>query len=338
VNPNFVSRPALEKSIWAMLSKSPHICILQGMGGGGKTEMARHFAQSMRNTCHVFWMNCRTKDAIISDFSKVGSALTGDGAVNSISSTRGALSSRDDWFMVVDNIDDTDTLTYVRDHIIPHRTSGKLFVTGRLSEVASIAPSGYISMPTMKLESTTLLETYMKSKNLSDSVSRKQLVELLGHLPLAIEQAGLFMLHTGNSIDRYIMLYNSASSRIGLLEYKPDAKWSQPILKTFDISFNSVSQDAQLLLYFMAELDLDELTDEFIQDCTNHRAVSSGLELQIDPDFIRGVPLSERYLAILKEQNRRETAFNALTNIALLKRVGWNLIIHPVRDFCLSRL
>ena len=330
VNSNFVPRPTLEKRIRTILSKSPHTCILQGIGGSGKTEMARHFALSMKDKCHVFWIDCRTMDAIISDFTKVATILVGEGAGNLNPAAKQALSDRDDWFMVVDNIDNMEDLTYVREHILPRATSGKLFITGRVSEVSSIAPSGHISMPTMELESILLLEKHMGSTTESDLVKKKRLVELLGHLPLAIEQAGRYIQHTGNSLERYIMLYSLPSARVDLLGYPPDTKWSQSVLETFEISFNIVSKDAKLLLYFMAYLGLDELTDEFIRNCTNYRPVGSTLELQVNPKFDRGVPLPDEYLEVLEDQNRCERALNELTKIALLKRVDWNLIIHPV--------
>lgn len=266
---------------------------------------------------------------MIRDFVAIGSSLMPSRNTFDVNSVRQLLCEQQKWLMVVDNVDEEEQLNYLESYMLSPRYRGQVLVTGRLTMLRRISPSQTFEMPLMESgEAVTFLELLLVQQDLKEAV---ELVEMLGCLPLALEQAALYMIANDISIDMYMERYEAAETRPELLNYNPGSPYSTSVWKAFDISFDHMPTDAQLILKIFAGFGLDSISDEFLQESAQHHPTGNWEgttdELQ---DFDRGIPLEEEFRSVLSSSKRREDACDALVRVALLKRQGRRLSMHPV--------
>lgn len=228
--------------------------ILQGMGGLGKAEMARHSAMSMRQKRYVFWIDCRSLDTMVSGVKEMKASLAPIGAGDvEATPVKTLLAERLGWFLIFDNVDGEKQLEYIRNELLPSPNPGQILVTGRLTSISTLSPNHTLQMPLMEESEATALLNRLRLTD-SDPTGTECLVKTLGYLPLAIEQAGFYMLEGQHAITEYLQLYKTGEMRRYLLDYKPgfDSGSYRPVLRTFDISFDDASKKSQRLLYIVA--------------------------------------------------------------------------------------
>ena len=243
------------------------------MGGIGKTEMARNFAMSNRGRCHVFWVDCMTQHEMIRDFVAIGPMLVQGKDTFDVAAVQAALSQRDDWLMIIDNVDEEMRLKYIEESILSWPYNGQILVTGRLTMIRRICPAHFIEMGVMSpAEATSFLKLLMAQQDLEGA---DDLVKLLEFLPLAIEQAALYMMDNHMSTDTYLDRYQNEEMRADLLNYGPKSPFSKPVLKTFDISYDMMSVYSKLVLQLFAFFGLDSVSDEFLQRSALHHPVGN---------------------------------------------------------------
>lgn len=300
------------------------------MGGLGKTEMARNLALSFKNKCHVFWVDCRTKTAMETSFHAIGSELNSSVDNLDVALNRGfLLNYREDWLLIIDNVDDEEALTYVQNNILSSAVHGRILVTGKLTTLSRIKTP--LEMPLMKVEEAKSLLRKLVPSDLYTDTEAQLLAETLELLPLAVEQAGLYIHSTGKSISTYLQLYSETEMKPVLLAYKPASIYTKPALFTFDISLQKAPKDAQQLLNIFALIGPTGVSDDFLSRAAEHHPQGNWPLTDCLTDFGRGIPLPEDYSSVLRSLARREVAVDSLVEVALLKRLGTRLMIHSVR-------
>ena len=188
---------------------------LQGMGGVGKTALTTEFAYRYRSDYDLVWWIRADQTALVrpqlaSLAGRLGlqpATATGiDVAVASVLEAlrRGAPYSR--WLLVFDNADQPEDLN----DIIP-RGPGHVLITSRNHRWQAVVDTVPIDVFALTESREFLSRRALKKLSESDA---DLLAEELGHLPLALEQAGAVQAETGMPVDEYLRLLREHADAI----------------------------------------------------------------------------------------------------------------------------
>ena len=246
-----------------MLDDSCQRLAIVGLGGVGKTQLARAFCH---NTKHkypkysIFWVSALSWTRFQQDFSKLcqcGSTLSYAEKENALLLAKEYLQSEasGDWLLVVDNADDTDLFQNSKDSItscMPNNERGKiLFTTRHKDAVVDVAEWNVLQLMEMSMEEAGLfLEKILGQQAvLQDETATTELLKELTCLPLAIVQASSYMVKKSVSIPRYLAIMRSTDDAVVKLlssDFKDntrDETSSNALATTWLVSFKQIQRD-----------------------------------------------------------------------------------------------
>ncbi|RAQ40857.1 eukaryotic translation initiation factor 3 subunit [Aspergillus flavus] len=282
------------------------IVALYGPGGIGKTQTAAEYAYHYQR-CYtsVFWTDGASEHTIRQSFSvaagqilkswrrlnhnetayqifakdfgvedsKTSSTPTADQAVKGVIDWLSQLENND-WLLIFDNIDDLDSFD-IRSYM-PGSLHGNILITSRRADVSGYWRSVEVEKMSDKEAKSLLAKSSGFSGDMNEEVSL-ELLQLLGHFPLAIEQAGAyisvqhkFLPHESGlysqALQRYIHEYHLNAERL-LKHKRPQSVWdyrNDTILTTWEVSLRRIEMDipeaSELLLLcgFLSNNDIFE--------------------------------------------------------------------------------
>jgi NB-ARC domain len=208
----------------------PTRCVVYGMHGIGKTQLALRFAKrsfDQLQYSHIFWMSATTVEKLNQGFADLLTLVVHPDRPN-LGDQRARLKAARrwledaisiNWLLVLDNVDAT-VLSFLQEHLPRKNQQGKILLTTRTADVATVLArtagkqhhAMELGLP--KIEDATRLlfvesntdvttaTTLIKSK--ADDV-----VKFVGQLPLAISHTASFMKQTGKSLDELLLLFHS---------------------------------------------------------------------------------------------------------------------------------
>ncbi|MEU3641738.1 P-loop NTPase fold protein [Lentzea sp. NPDC034063] len=183
-----VSRPALLKKIEDCFAAAPagrpRICVLVGIGGAGKTTLARAYAEAHASTYEVTWFI--RADAAAEDLAALAAALQVPKE-----QVMSQLSARGRWLLVFDGADNPDTLV----GFFPGRGGGDVLITSR--DLAWADYGRVVEVEEMSRDEAVAL------LGPGDPALLGDLANELGGLPLALSLAASYMRETGASVAEY---------------------------------------------------------------------------------------------------------------------------------------
>ncbi|KAI5194016.1 hypothetical protein E4T38_09763 [Aureobasidium subglaciale] len=176
------------------------------------------------------------------------------------------------WLVVFDNYDDVNSEQFSDGRLFPETSeNGKILVTTRRRECARFGR--LLEMDTMsEEESLELLEKSCRAGCKSadfDTAEALDIVKTLGHLPLAIDQAGAYILTMGVPLSSYLPLLRGPLIR-QTLSRKPSVGWqySESVFTTWEISFQRLEKTqprAAELLLLCAYLSNEDIEIELLR-------------------------------------------------------------------------
>ncbi|KIX10462.1 uncharacterized protein Z518_01545 [Rhinocladiella mackenziei CBS 650.93] len=217
----------------------PRILVLHALGGQGKSQIALEYCQKLRKTYQgVFWINSSTKSTTVQSFATIAHEL--DSSMAEVSNDDDAKVKfvlrmleqwEDRWLVVFDNYDDPASFSDV-EQFIPQEAltfqgrKGDILFTSRhrgLEELGTI-----LDIPPMQEDAgvALLLHRY-SSINVDDYMSEgSKIVDRLGGLALAIDQASAYMKHKRLPIDKlgdFLSQYEAQRKKV--LQHTADHFW-----------------------------------------------------------------------------------------------------------------
>ncbi|KAF7983132.1 hypothetical protein HWV62_24101 [Athelia sp. TMB] len=267
----------ISKCLASSTGDEPARFAIYGMPGLGKSQLALQYSKlkyaSQRYT-YVFWIPATTVEKLSQGLTSVLDLVDDkdrhhpDQDVRLMAARRWLEKSPHSWLLILDNAT-LDSIPFLREHLPRENSRGALIITTRTHQVAEdIVDVGahILELKALSVESSATLLINAAGLKESGDFDRKhveKLVNQIGRLPLAVEQAGAYMkqkhipanelqtLCDGMALDNVINWENS----LGKYE-------KRSVLAAFGIllqDLHKVSPDARNLLSVLAFLDPENI-------------------------------------------------------------------------------
>ena len=269
----FTGRKAILAELHEALSQDGKAAINQvqaisGLGGIGKTQTAVEYAYYYFFIepvyQRVFWVKADSELNLQEDFGKLTEQLnlrTGRELNQRIEAVKVWLQTHDGWLLIFDNADQPQWLK----SFIPPNAQGKILITSRASVFDMVGVIKPLALPLLEKEEAVKFLCDRVEQEPSDAAA--ELAKTLGYLPLALEQAGAYILRSRITFAVYLEIY--AAEKLNLLEEaKPQlGDYPESVLTTWALNFEVVKQRslaAAELLEFSAFMAADAIPYELL--------------------------------------------------------------------------
>jgi len=277
-NPHFIGRVKLLETLRDKLcddkpGKFNHRVALFGMGGVGKTQVSIEYVVTYREKYNsVFWISVKDAASILLGFQEIAAFTksVNTEATDAVSVAREVLrwlEKQSSWLLVLDNVDDISVVS----GYLPDVTTGQghLLLTTRDPNAMGLPAEG---LEVEVFDSQTAAEMLLMRANLSDNANAEitleaaKIVDELGFLALAIEQAAAFIRESLKDISRFMDVYSAHRRKV--LAERPRQNWpyEHVVATTWSLSFQVVQKNpnATQLLNLLAFLNPDGILVDFL--------------------------------------------------------------------------
>jgi hypothetical protein len=204
-NPHFLGRDAFLLVLQTKLRETKpkqynHRVAIYGMGGVGKTQIAIEYVYQHETTYQdIYWISAADQTAFLSGFQEIAQrtgCLNGRIALEPIQLAKEVLSwlrTQENWLLIVDNLDDEG----IADGLLPEtRKGGHVLITTRNQTTKNIPAEG-LEVPVL-CENDAIDLLCIRSEATDSAMPSfrcvvSEIVQELGYLALAIEQAAAFI-------------------------------------------------------------------------------------------------------------------------------------------------
>lgn len=283
-NPFFTGRQDVFMGLHDTLTSGRTAALLQaqaisGLGGIGKTQTALEFAYRYRSDYQaVFWVRADSREALVSDLAALAGLLHLPGAneqdpTRAVEAVRRWLNEHTDWLLVLDNADDVEMVS----DFLPTAGKGHVVLTTRAQATGMIAQS--IELEQLGPEEGALFllrrakiiarDAPLDNASYADWAKAKTITQLMGGLPLALDQAGAYIEETACGLSGYLDLYKSRRAALLRRRGRLATDHPEPVTTTWSLSFERVKQAnpaAVELLQLCAFLYPDAIPEELLRE------------------------------------------------------------------------
>jgi tetratricopeptide (TPR) repeat protein len=273
-NPLFTGRDAELAALAATLERGGTAAVtqvLQGGGGVGKTSLAVEFAYRQRARFDtVWWVRAEDPATLVADYADLvrqGVAEADQADQQGLAmATRRWLEANDRWLLVLDNAGGPDArtgltapLVQVRD-LLPQVVHGQLLITSRDARWEQ-----YGSLEELEVFSPQEAVAFLLARaGAGDEQAAAAVAELLGWLPLALEQAGAYVRETRIPLGTYLERLRQFPT-VTLARGRPrDRDPADTVATTWQVSLEQIRPvpGAEALLELCAFLGPEEIPRE----------------------------------------------------------------------------
>lgn len=239
---------------------------ITGFGGVGKTQIALEYAYRYMSKYNlIWWVSAETEAMVLKsyeEFAKKMVLLNADQQDSQliIETVLNWMDSHDKWLFIYDNVDTISDSSYWW----PRNNREHILITTRDMHI-QIGKRVNITVFT-KEEGISFLERCTEITN--DREEAFQLTSRLGYLPLAIEQAAVYIKNNGITYEGYLMLLKEYGLKV-LEEVEEMHGYVHPVTVTWEISMNRINQEAaHQLLYLCGYMAPDNIDTSFFDENT----------------------------------------------------------------------
>ena len=234
------------------------VCLKQtiaGLGGVGKTEIAKEYAHRYADEYPdaICWINAESdatafsgclefarRLGLVDDAELIDTAMLGQ-------RLKEWQNSHSKWLFVFDNVEKEEAVSPYVSQL--HR--GHILFTARRRDLRNLGLRGLLNIDVFLFEEAfAFMRESMKERPrlIENSVDLAALIERMGRLPLALEQAAAYMRRTEISCGGYL----GKLDKIGLTVLddslsEPTTDYRRTVNATFTLSFEKLSEGAQQL-------------------------------------------------------------------------------------------
>ncbi|WP_329519816.1 FxSxx-COOH system tetratricopeptide repeat protein [Spirillospora sp. NBC_01491] len=318
-NINFTGRDELLEQLHERLSHGTTAVLpetLHGMGGVGKSQIAIEYVyRHLADYDLIWWIRSERTGQIQQDLAELAGELglpTSKEVNVAVPAVREALRlgrPYRNWLLIFDNAEELEDVR----EFFPTNGPGKILVTSRNHAWTKVAGSLEVDVFD-RAESQALLR--LRGPELRDEEA-DELAEVLGDLPLAIEQAAVWLAETGMPVDEYLHLFRENHDKAAeLLHDAAPMAYELPVAAAWNVSLD------RLRTTDPAALQLLQVCAFFAPEPISLRLLSGARNVDGPPELV----------AALGDPVRLGRAIRAINQYALAK------ISHKDNTIMLHRL
>ncbi|KAF8179807.1 hypothetical protein K438DRAFT_1842852 [Mycena galopus ATCC 62051] len=271
---NFQGRQAILNEMhqfFAQVTGAEHIYVLYGLGGAGKTQIALKVIADSTGFTDRLLVDASSTERIETGLKNIAIAkASGESWQDGLG---WLLSKHEPWLLFFDNADDPQVDL---NNFVPRCNHGNIIITSRNQGLKGYGAHTLVS----DMEELDAIALLLKSAHHIVSQTNNQLaaalVQELCYLPLAIVQAGAFILQS-EDLSGYLALFTK--NRVNLLSEKPARSYdgySLSVFTTWQICFNKLSQLAAMLLQLCSFLHWDGISEDIFSRASEYSFPSWG--------------------------------------------------------------
>jgi tetratricopeptide (TPR) repeat protein len=246
-NRNFSGRDELLERLRASLQAEAAAAVVptgavHGLGGVGKTELALEFAHRYGSDYDIaWWIAAEQSTSVTADLAALAEELGIARAADQAEMVRrlfGELRGRERWLLVYDNAERPETL----EGLLPPGGGGGVLVTSRWGAWGKLGSALGLDV----LARQEAIAFLARRTGADDQATLGALAELLGDLPLALEEAAAYLEETGVGLEEYLELVRERARELfGLDQPLGDEHGDQRRVATvWSLSLERVHQQA----------------------------------------------------------------------------------------------
>ncbi|MEU8822466.1 tetratricopeptide repeat protein [Streptomyces sp. NPDC048636] len=242
-------RPRTERAATQVVTQA-----MSGLGGVGKSTLALRFAHDHRpDYSAVWWINAETPETITDSLAELTAAVNPE--INTTTAASGALApwalawldAHPGWLLVFDNATKPD-------HLAPYLarlTSGDHLITSRLTQGWDALAAQPLHLDVLTASAaTSLLHQLAKVNHPAEHPVAEELADELGHLPLALEQAGAYVHRTRGTYSSYLQRLRTQAARMLSTPGNGDPH-STTIARTWRVTLDTIADRDPLAIHLL---------------------------------------------------------------------------------------
>ncbi len=258
--------------------RQTRILALNGMAGSGKTQIAIEYAHLYKHEYRaILWLEATSKHTLNEAIVRLAEPLLfraqdREDEGHLFDALKRWLQQHGEWLLILDNLRDFQLM----DLFIPFQSSGHVLLTTHSQATGDLAHPVLVTQMTKEDSALFLLRRakIIAEQALRDEASETActqaayIVQEVGGLSLALDQAGAYIEEKGCDLARYLDLYRE--HRMELLAQRGQLARAHPVSVkvTLSLTFKEVAQecpDALELLHLCAFLHPDAIPCEMIE-------------------------------------------------------------------------
>ncbi|HEY1349471.1 MAG TPA: NB-ARC domain-containing protein [Ktedonobacteraceae bacterium] len=287
-NPFFVSRDTLVEQLRAYLQAGHPTALSQpqaisGLGGTGKTQIALEYAYRYRQAYQVvWWVLAESRDTLIASLTEIAVTLHLPGSEAQEQDQVAAavklwLQGHRGWLLILDNADDLTLLPA----FLPPTCGGHVLLTTRAWDRQRLTQRVEVErLPTeggaiflLRRAGRLPLDAPLEQADPHARALACRIVEQMGGLPLALDQAGAYLDATGMSLKDYLPVYQLHRRTLHQRRGSHVSDHPEPVATTWHLAFVRIEQQDQAageLLRLCAFLAADAIPEEILTQGAAH--------------------------------------------------------------------
>jgi transcriptional regulator with XRE-family HTH domain/tetratricopeptide (TPR) repeat protein len=284
-NSFFTGREEILRRLYETLIMTKKAALTQaisGLGGVGKTQIAVEYAYLQRDEYRaVLWVRADSRESFTLDFIALAHLLhlpekNAQDQITIVGSVKNWLSTHNKWLLIFDNADNAKMIS----EFLPPAGNGHVLLTTQALAQGPSAQS--IEVSYMGLTDGTLFllrrakalppETPLDQTSATERTAAEEIVQILGGLPLALDQAAAYIEETGCGISDYLDRFRTQHDKLLQRRGRLVIDHPESVTATFLLSFEKVKQvnpAAAQLLKLCAFLYPDAIPEELISEGTH---------------------------------------------------------------------
>jgi DNA-binding SARP family transcriptional activator len=233
----FTASPRRGRPVWRVLT---------GLGGVGKTSLARAYAQRFQeHYALVWWIRAGDPQAVAGEFRTLLALLAPHYAEthDPTQAAHAVLANwTEPWLLIIDNVATPQALH----GLLPACGAGDVLVTSRFG----IWPDRQVVVPVQPLDLSHAVTLITTLSGDPDQATAAALAAELGGLPLALAQAACYVAHSALDLAGYLKLYRSRRAELHQHGHAPD--YPDTLATTWRLAFDQLSAPARAVLNLLA--------------------------------------------------------------------------------------
>jgi DNA-binding XRE family transcriptional regulator/tetratricopeptide (TPR) repeat protein len=281
-NPYFTGRSPQLNKLHTLLMTGKQVALTQaisGLGGIGKTQLALEYAYRHQKSYHdIFWASADTEESLMASYVLLAGLLHlpeyEEPDQNKVKeAVQHWLRKHTGWLLILDNMEDLNLLQ----QFIPVDRQGAVLLTTRRHVTEPVAqalelelfPENDAILFLLKRTKVLAVEMSLEDASDHDIKAARAITQLLGNLPLALDQAGAYILETPCSFAEYLALFKKYQDRLLQRRIGERIPTDHPesVTATFRLNFQQVQQRSNAageLLRICAFLASDAIPEEIL--------------------------------------------------------------------------